>query len=67
LDSVSAALKMDFVKQIHRLHDGFQLVETIGAFAEDVQEQVDLARRFFFEAHFHFTKAKRANGIASAR
>jgi hypothetical protein len=26
-------------------------VKSIGAFAEDVQDQVDLARRFFFELH----------------
>jgi hypothetical protein len=42
-------------------------VEAVGAPAEDVQQQVDLAGRFLFEAHGWFTKAKRANGSASAR
>jgi hypothetical protein len=41
-------------------------VKAVGAFAEDVQQQVDLAGRFFFEAH-GFTKTKRANGKWLAR
>jgi hypothetical protein len=36
-------------------------VKTVGPFAEDVQQQIDLAWRFFFERH-GFTKEKRANG-----
>jgi hypothetical protein len=36
-------------------------VKTVGAFAKDVQDEVDLAGRFFFQAHDYFRKAKRAN------
>jgi hypothetical protein len=59
--------KLKLVAKIDRLHDGFKFVEAVGAFAEDVQQQVDLAGRFFFQAHGVFTKAKRANGKRSAR
>jgi hypothetical protein len=39
-----------------------KLVKAVGAFAEDVQQQVDFAGRFFFKTRICFTKAKRANG-----
>ncbi len=67
LQSGAAALESHFVAQIHRLHDGFEFVKAVGAFAEDVQQQVDFAGRFFFKAHCRFTKAKRANGKSLAR
>jgi len=51
LNPYSAALENEFVKQVHRLHDGFEFVKAVGAPAEDVQQQVDLAGRFFFEPH----------------
>ena len=39
------------IVEIHRVHDGFELVETVGAFTEDVQQQVDLAGGLDFESH----------------
>jgi hypothetical protein len=57
-----AARKAQLVAEIDRVHDGFKLMKAVGAPAEDVQQQVDLAGRFFFQAHGVFTKAKRANG-----
>ena len=43
-NSVPAALKNQFIAEIDRLQDGFKFVETVGALAEDVQQQVDFAR-----------------------
>ena len=51
LHAGSAALEGQFVAEVHRLHDGFEFVKAVGAFAEDVQDQVDLAGRFFFKTH----------------
>ena len=39
------------VKHRHGLHDRFQLVEPVGTLAQDVQQQVDLAGRLFFQGH----------------
>ena len=63
LQAGGGALKGHLVAEVDRLHDGLQFVKTVGAFAEDVQDEVDLAGRFFFEAHCHFRKAKRANRL----
>ena len=38
----------------HELETVMQPVKAIRAFAEDVQDEVDLAGRFLFEAHFYF-------------
>jgi hypothetical protein len=43
------------------MHDGFELMKTVGPFAQDVQQQIDLAGGFFFQRH-GLTKEKRANG-----
>jgi hypothetical protein len=33
------------------MHDRFEFVKTVGPLAEDIQQQIDLARRMFFERH----------------
>jgi hypothetical protein len=66
-DRAAATFERQPVAKIDRLHDGFEFVKTVGAPAEDVQQQVDFAGRIFFEAHGCFTKTKRANGERLAR
>ena len=48
LNSISTALKRQFIAEIHRLHDGFEFVKAVRPPAEDVQQQVNLAGRFLF-------------------
>ena len=45
LNGTAATRKSEFVVKRHGMHDGFQFVETIGAFAENVQQEIDLAGR----------------------
>jgi hypothetical protein len=66
-DAVRVALESQPVTDIDRMQDGFQFMKTIGASSEDVQEQINFARRFFFEAHGVLQKTKRANGNLLAR
>ena len=40
----AAALEGEGIVEVNRMQDGFQLVETVGALAQDVEEEVDLAR-----------------------
>ena len=42
-DARSCRLHIELVAELHRLHDGLQLVKAILALAEDVEQQVDLA------------------------
>ena len=58
----SAALEAQLVEEVHRLHDGFEFVEAVGAPAEDVQQQVDLAGRFFFRRMGFHESRKSASG-----
>ena len=51
LNPLAAMVKRQPVENIDGVHDGFEFVKTIGAFAQDVQEQVDFAGRLFFERH----------------
>jgi hypothetical protein len=51
LDAGSAAGKGQVIAKIDRLHDGFQFMKTIGTFAEDVEEEVNLAGGWESEAH----------------
>ena len=55
------ARKASSSQKLHRLHDGFEFVKSVGALAEDVQQQVDLAGRFFFEASWDKKKAPTRN------
>jgi len=45
LHARTAAREGDLVADVHRVHHGFQFVKSVGAFAEDVQDEVDLAGR----------------------
>jgi hypothetical protein len=51
LDSAASALKCETVIDGHWMHDRFEFVKTVGPLAEDVQQQIDLTRRLFFERH----------------
>ena len=35
----------------HWMHDGYQFVKAVWPLAQDVQQQIDFARRLFFERH----------------
>ena len=46
-----AKLEPQLVKKIDGMHDGFQLMETIRTFAQDIEQQIDFAGRFFLNNH----------------
>ena len=52
LNPHAAALELKSVAQVDGMEDRFQFMKAIGALAQDVQEQVDLSGRFFFQ-HRH--------------
>src|SRR4051794_9818503 len=51
LDAAVRSLKGEIVAQIDRLHHRFEFVKTIGALAENVQQQIDFAGRWLGERH----------------
>ena len=42
-DPCAVALEGEGIVEVDRVHDGFQLMETIGTLSQDVEEEVDLA------------------------
>jgi hypothetical protein len=53
LDTPAATRETEAVAQADRVQHGLEFVKSVGAFAEDVQQQVDFAGRFFFQRHGH--------------
>ena len=51
LDAVGTAFDAKLIVQGHGLNDGFQLVKVILTFAQNIEQQVDLAVRLENEAH----------------
>jgi hypothetical protein len=45
------------------MHNGFQFMKTIRSLAEDVQQQINFARRIFLEAHGISRKQNAPTGI----
>src|SRR5687767_11082228 len=43
LNAAAFAGERKFIADVNRMHDRFQFVETVRAFAENVQQQIDLA------------------------
>ena len=60
-DGTAAARKSEFVMKRNGMHDGFQFVETVGAFAENVQQEVDLAGRTLLQRLVEDAKAAARN------
>jgi hypothetical protein len=49
LEPRAAPAEREPIAKVDRMEDRFQFMKAIGALAQAVQEQVDLAGRFFFQ------------------
>jgi hypothetical protein len=49
LNASACAHEAQSVEHLHRMHDRFQLVKTVRTPSQDVEQQVDLAGRVFFQ------------------
>jgi hypothetical protein len=65
-DRAAATFERQPVAKVDRLHDGFEFVKAVGPFAEDVQQQVDLAGRILFEqAGLHKNKTRQRKMVGA--
>src|SRR5882724_1403607 len=67
LQASAGALEGHLITQVHRLHDGLQFMKTVGTFAEDAQDEIDLAGRFFLKTHGGSRKQNAPTKIVGAR
>jgi hypothetical protein len=51
LDTPAATLERKQVANVDGVQDRFQFVKTVRSFPEDVQQEVNLAGRVFFQCH----------------
>ncbi len=51
LDSLIGALKRQPIEKTDRVYYSLQLMEAIDSLAENVQQQINFARRWFFQLH----------------
>ena len=50
-DAAGVAVESEDVEHRDRMHDGFEFVVSVGAFAQDVEQKVDLAAGLSFKRH----------------
>ena len=50
-DTLAPAIELEFVIHRHRLHHRFQFVKTVGTFAQNIEQEIDLAGGLASQRH----------------